>query len=607
MKVCVIGAGPSGLTTIKQLRDEEHEVLCFERAADIGGIWYRHDDDADEMKVYDDLILTISMRMMCFSDLMVRGRRFANRRGYLEYLQAYADKFRLRDHIKFGTTVDGIQKVGDAWVVRVTSRGESSEHRFDAVAVCSGPFSKPQLDVPQIDKFKGEVTHSSRYRNNAKYRGKRVLVVGLAESGADILREISDVADSCTLSIRQRSMLLPRLVGGKYSTDEMTFRAGHHEMYVRSNEVPFPMSAIFEDDKIGRAQFCEAARLHGALLLASRTIARAAQPPEREGAAQEANNLGEPMLPHKLDLQTEHTQQHLDFINEWNRKAHHDQGNYALKVIACKNVSFVPNIVNGKIVVNDSGIEDVRDRTVCFKDGSVGEFDAIVLCTGFKRDFSGLGDIQVPENNVRNLYKHAFHPEHGGRLALIGHVRPYFGGIPLCSEMQARYFAQLCSGKLKLPPDVNERIKAERAWEETWTEFSPSHTEAIPSQALFCDAIANEIGCLPKASDLIGNPVLLARLWFHTFNQVSYRLVGPHSDHETAYRELMEDDLPGGSDVYVALFMALSVCPAAFHPKDVEIQNFPMVVVPEIAREVTKVLEQTVAAYATGAAGRVGS
>ena len=41
MKVCVIGAGPSGLTTIKQLLDEGHEVRCFERGDNIGGSWQR--------------------------------------------------------------------------------------------------------------------------------------------------------------------------------------------------------------------------------------------------------------------------------------------------------------------------------------------------------------------------------------------------------------------------------------------------------------------------------------------------------------------------------------------------------------------------------------
>ena len=43
MRVCVIGAGPSGLTTLRALQSnlDEHtyEVVCYERYDSIGGIW----------------------------------------------------------------------------------------------------------------------------------------------------------------------------------------------------------------------------------------------------------------------------------------------------------------------------------------------------------------------------------------------------------------------------------------------------------------------------------------------------------------------------------------------------------------------------------------
>ncbi len=70
MKVCVVGAGPCGLTTIKQLLDEGHEVVCFEKNPDVGGIWLRDADGADaaQMKAYDTLMLTISMKLMAYSD-----------------------------------------------------------------------------------------------------------------------------------------------------------------------------------------------------------------------------------------------------------------------------------------------------------------------------------------------------------------------------------------------------------------------------------------------------------------------------------------------------------------------------------------------------------
>jgi len=593
MKVCVIGAGPAGLTTIKQLRDEGHEVVCFEKNANIGGIWYRHGGDEDEMKVYDGLILTISRKLMGFSDFMVPGpRRFFDYKGYLEYLEQYADKYKLRDVIKFNTTVEQVRKIGNEWRVTVSSHRETSEHTFGAVAVCSGPFRTPDKDVSHLDQFKGEVIHSSRYRNNEKFRNKKVLVVGLAESGADLLREISDVSARCTLSIRSRSFLLPRLFSGKYSTDMLTCRAHHHEIWLRSTDVPFPMSAIFEDEKYSRSQFLEASRVYGTMLLAERAVQATSEKPRTDEGSDALNNLGQPLWPLKLDLFTEQSQEVIDFIHEWNSKSHNDTGCWSPKIIFSKNVSFVPNVLNGKIRVDDTGIADIRGNSVHFKDGKVEDFDVIVLCTGFKHDFSLLGDAAVPGNNVRNLYKHAFHPDHGGRLALIGYVRPFSGGIPICAEMQARYFALLCSGKLQLPADVTMRIENEKKWEETWTEYSPRHFEAIPSQLFFCDSIAREIGCLPKVSELLEDPALFNKLWFHSFNQASYRLVGPHAMREEAYKEIMSEEVPARDPVFIAMMMTASVLPRELHPKDQSI-DFPLRLTPEEADGVVQTLTKT--------------
>ena len=252
MRVCVVGAGPSGLTTIKQLRDEGHDVVCFEKSTCIGGIWHRYAGDHAETKVYDELILSVSLKLMSFSDFMVDDRRFVDRKGYLEYLNRYSDKFQLQRHIRFNAEVAYIQPKGDEWIVAVRREAATVEHHFDAVALCSGPFREPNLDVEEIANFRGDVVHSSRYRNNDRYRGKKVLIVGLTESGADIVREISDVSQECKLSIRSRSFLVPRLFGGKFSTDMLTFRAGHYESFVRATDVPFSMQSVFEDEHVSR-------------------------------------------------------------------------------------------------------------------------------------------------------------------------------------------------------------------------------------------------------------------------------------------------------------------------------------------------------------------
>lgn len=39
MRVCVVGAGASGLPAIKACIEEGLDVVCFEKSADIGGLW----------------------------------------------------------------------------------------------------------------------------------------------------------------------------------------------------------------------------------------------------------------------------------------------------------------------------------------------------------------------------------------------------------------------------------------------------------------------------------------------------------------------------------------------------------------------------------------
>jgi dimethylaniline monooxygenase (N-oxide forming) len=584
MRVCVVGAGPSGLTTVKQLLDEGHDVVCFEQNFSIGGIWYRHDNDRDQMKAYDNLVLTISSKLMAFSDHIPEGKRlFFTREQYLAYLESYADRYHLRGRVRCGMAVTDVHKLADGtWRVTTSAKGVTAAHEFDAVAVCSGPFQSANTDVAGLENFSGDVVHSSAFRNADAFRGRRVLVIGLAESGADVLRQISDVADHCTLSLRSYSFLLPRLFSGKYSTDATTARSHHYEMWVRATDTPFAMRAIFGDSVASRLIFSATTTLYGALTVAWRMLAGAVnviRGPEsqREAGPAQLNNLGEPMHPLKLDLSTEWTEENMEAIDEWNRRSHDYQGNWSPRIIFCKNVSFIPNIVNGRIAVNESGIDRIDGRVVHFKDATSREFDTIVLCTGFHKDFSRLGAaLSVEDNNVRNLYKHAFYPQHGGRLALIGFVRPFSGGIPICAEMQARYFALLCSDKLRLPANLDEVIQKEKIWEERSTSLSPSHTEAIPAQSFFLDSIAREIGCLMSLKDLVMSPRLLVRHWFYPFNQACYRLVGPHDMHDSAMRELMNDEPgPMGSNVGILFLAGSSLLPRFMHPRNMDRLSMP--------------------------------
>lgn len=63
--MAVIGAGPAGLATAKELLEEGHEVVCFERGEQVGGVFgYREEGGV----VWESCRLTSSRALTAFSD-----------------------------------------------------------------------------------------------------------------------------------------------------------------------------------------------------------------------------------------------------------------------------------------------------------------------------------------------------------------------------------------------------------------------------------------------------------------------------------------------------------------------------------------------------------
>jgi dimethylaniline monooxygenase (N-oxide forming) len=77
--------------------------------------------------------------------------------------------------------------------------GEKSSELFDAVLVCSGHHAEPY--VPHFageTNYQGRLIHSLHYKESNGYEQKRVVVVGIGNSGADIAVELSRVCAQVT-------------------------------------------------------------------------------------------------------------------------------------------------------------------------------------------------------------------------------------------------------------------------------------------------------------------------------------------------------------------------------------------------------------------------
>jgi cation diffusion facilitator CzcD-associated flavoprotein CzcO len=63
-KVCVIGAGSSGLPVVKALKERSIPVTCFEKTPNIGGLWCIDNKALGASAAYDSLHINTDTRMM---------------------------------------------------------------------------------------------------------------------------------------------------------------------------------------------------------------------------------------------------------------------------------------------------------------------------------------------------------------------------------------------------------------------------------------------------------------------------------------------------------------------------------------------------------------
>ncbi len=213
---CVIGAGPSGLTALKNLRAAGIAAECLEREDDIGGNWLF---GAATSRVFASTRLVSSKSLTTYLDHpMPRAwPAYPDHRQCLDYLREYARRFGLHQWIRTGTVVDSIAPVdppAGGWVVRASG---GPARTYAGVVIASGHNHVPRLpDAPGT--FTGTLIHAAAYKSPTvplDLTGTRVLVIGGGNSGCDIAVEISRHAARTVHSTRRGYHVVPREILGR--------------------------------------------------------------------------------------------------------------------------------------------------------------------------------------------------------------------------------------------------------------------------------------------------------------------------------------------------------------------------------------------------------
>jgi thioredoxin reductase len=185
----VVGAGPAGLAVGACLRRAGRDVVILERAAALGSSWRNH---------YERLHLHTTRRgsALPYRPFPSDWPRYPSRAQVVEYLDEYARSFELAP--KLGEAVTRARRDGDGWHVETSGGAYDAKNLVIASGYNARPMRPEFLGEPQ---FRGTIVHSSEYRNAEPYRGRRVLVVGSGNTGAEIALDLCEqgaaVVDLC--------------------------------------------------------------------------------------------------------------------------------------------------------------------------------------------------------------------------------------------------------------------------------------------------------------------------------------------------------------------------------------------------------------------------
>lgn len=450
MKIAVVGAGSSGLVTLKYLLDTypATDVVCFEKGHSVRGCW------GDQRPDFVSTSTKYTTQFSCFRKWLpdvaseqhfeefYRGNEFG------DYLEEFATHFNLKERIRFGVELRHLEWMDDCWALRLAENGKGERMTFDAVFLCIGLASQK---VP-IGSTAIPIRENPEGICNAT-----VVVVGGGESAADVANYLAKPAHNNTVFLSLRS-------GIRVSPRYHPIR-GVPSDFLRSR-------LLLSFDKSVRNWVGE--RFVTFRIRFDRLLTR--------------------WFPHQR-TNTNPDDQTQALRREWDLKlkarakgglfnVFHNKSDDFLNAVAEKRLQIIGPPIDGK---GTDYFDFDRSTTLHLSP------DILVASTGYRsqlRDLFG-GIIQL-----KDFYGGCVHT-HMPNLFLIGFTRPIIGNIPSISEMQARYAVGVLSGNYTLPAALKE--KQCEAWDLLCAEYPAINTENVypVEQFPYCDELAREMGIMP--------------------------------------------------------------------------------------------------------------
>lgn len=418
ISVAVVGLGACGLVTLKNLREAGFTATGFDANSYVGGLW-EWSEDPNKTTVLKSTVANLSKHLGCYTDFPYGDdiNNHATAAETAKYLNDYADSFGLRENIKLNTAIKQVNRGEDGWLLETCSKQshECETLAFDKVVMCMGlQVQAPKMPrIEGLDTFTGKAVHSNGYKRATDYGGKRVVVVGLGNTGPDVAVDLIGHASNIWLSHRSSNAI--------YKRNDAKGRPGDHILSLRLTKIGGLFNKYFPN-------FSQQMALIGMQRLQKQAF-----------DLKEEWGLGEPQLP--------------------------------TRKVPTMNENLVPALHAGQLGIKPA-LKSIQGNTLHFSDGSqLDSIDSIIFCTGFRSDFSFMAANVDPTRDTRKdwaglpgangrplprLYQGIFSLGYPHSLAFLG-TSPLTFQACLNYDISSAAVAQIWAGKSSLP-SVREMI-----------------------------------------------------------------------------------------------------------------------------------------------------
>jgi len=204
--VVIVGAGFGGIGAAIQLKRLGYgNITILDREADLGGTWH--------VNRYPGLAVDIPSTTYSywFEPNPYWSRLFATGTELKQYADHVADKYDVRRHMRFNTTVESARWDEDAQQWRVAlAGGDTLTTRF--LITATGFLSQPHTpDIPGITSFNGKVVHTTAWDHSYNFAGRRVGLIGTGATAIQLIPELAKTVADLTVYQRTAIWVAPKL------------------------------------------------------------------------------------------------------------------------------------------------------------------------------------------------------------------------------------------------------------------------------------------------------------------------------------------------------------------------------------------------------------